>query len=158
MQIIVQSVIFAKDQNSYIMKKRRVAFIPLIVASIIMLFYIAIPHHHHGEMICFIQTHCIQQEKTGNCGHIHNSNSCDKECEVRSLFQLDIIKQHQTDCNCCSHFTPDILFLPPFLLTEMLDDFHDDHISRKYIIPFQERLYPLFVNSTLAGRAPPVMV
>lgn len=36
------------------MRKRQIAIIPLIFASMIMLLSSIMPHHHHGKLICFI--------------------------------------------------------------------------------------------------------
>ena len=35
------------------MRKRQIAIIPLIFASMIMLLSSIMPHHHHGKLICF---------------------------------------------------------------------------------------------------------
>ena len=39
------------------MRKRQIAIIPLIFASMIMLLSSIMPHHHHGKLICFTPTH-----------------------------------------------------------------------------------------------------
>lgn len=39
------------------MRKRQIAIIPLIFASMIMLLSSIMPHHPHGKLICFTSSH-----------------------------------------------------------------------------------------------------
>lgn len=141
------------------MKKRQIAIIPLIFASMIMLLSSITPHHHHGKLICFtaIHEHCSFIEKA--CHHEHESNPTEEECEVRLLFQTSVIKQHHDECTCCSQIIPDQLF------QSILPIVGIDHSLSLLGIPkkvppifYQERLHPITWSVTTAGRAPPTVI
>ena len=148
---------FAEIKHLQSMRKRQIAIIPLIVASIIMLLSSIAPHHHHGELICFTISH-EQSSQTGKACQ-HDSNSREKECEVRLLFQTNVIKQHHDECNCCPDLIPDQLFLPMLAFAGL------DHSllllgTSKEVPPvvYLERLHPITWSLTSAGRAPPVVI
>ena len=89
------------------MRKRQIAIIPLIFASMIMLLSSIMPHHHHGKFICFTATHEHSSFIEKACNHEHDSTPTEGECEVRLLFQTSIVKQHHDECNCCPNIIPD---------------------------------------------------
>ena len=89
------------------MRKRQIAIIPLIFASMIMLLSSIMPHHHHGKLICFTATHEHSSFIEKACNHEHDSTPTEGECEVRLLFQTSIVKQHHDECNCCPNIIPD---------------------------------------------------
>lgn len=140
------------------MKKRQLAIIPLLIASIVMLVSTALPHHHHGELICFSETHCIQQETGKTCQHDHSSKSCEKGCEVKSLFETDIIKEHHHECSCCPDLTPDLQFLPLFIIAGEINLTLFSGETRILPPNYQECLHPITWSVTTAGRAPPVAI
>ena len=141
------------------MRKRQLAIIPLLVACITMLVTTVLPHHHHVSLICFTATHCIEQQEENTCQHNHSSNSCEKECEVKQLFETDIIKEHNHECSCCPDLTPEHLLLPLFIITgeNYLSLFPKD----TRITPptfYRERLHAITWSMTSAGRAPPTVL
>ena len=141
------------------MNKRKLAAIPLLVASIIMLVSSVVPHHHHGVFVCFTATHCMEQEAGKTCQHNHKSNSCEKECEVKQLFETDIIKEHHHECSCCPEWTPDQLLLPLFIIAgenniALLSG--DSRILPP--TPYREHLHPITWSVVSAGRAPPIVI
>ncbi|MDY3979999.1 MAG: DUF6769 family protein [Tidjanibacter sp.] len=56
------------------MMKRIMSILGIGVATVAILLLTAIPHHHHGEQICFAVEHC---ESHQSCSH---DNSCDHSC------------------------------------------------------------------------------
>lgn len=141
------------------MKKRQIAIIPLIFASMIMLLSSIIPHHHHGKLICFTLSHTHDSCIEDVCDHEHNSNPVEGECEVRLLFQINIVKQHHEECNCCPHIIPDQPFLSILPLAGL------DHSLLLLGIPkevppifYRERLHSITWSVTSAGRAPPTVI
>ena len=141
------------------MRKRQIAIIPLIVASIIMLLSSIVPHHHHGKLICFTTSH-EQSSQIGEGGQQeHESNSREKECEVKLLFQTNVIKQHHDECNCCPNIIPDQPFQSILTLAGL------DHSLLLLGVPkevppifYRERLHPITWSVTSAGRAPPTVI
>ena len=141
------------------MRKRQIAIIPLIVASIIMLLSSIVPHHHHGKLICFTTSHEQSSQIGEGCQQEHESNSREKECEVKLLFQTNVIKQHHDECNCYPDLIPDQLFLPMLAFAGL------DHSLLLLGIPkeippifYRERLHSITWSITSAGRAPPTVI
>jgi len=58
--------------------KRKLAILLLTVSSLFLLVHGAVPHHHHGSAVCFIQSHCIPQSTNhgpGSAGHSHDDKT-----------------------------------------------------------------------------------
>ena len=141
------------------MKKRQVAIIPLIFASMIMLLSSVMPHHHHGKLICFTNSHEVSSLFEEHQHESHDSQSEGSECEVKLLFQTNIIKQHYDECNCCPEINSDqwCYFLLPLA--------GSDHSllllgKPKKVSPtfYKERLHSMLWSVTSAGRAPPTVI
>ncbi len=141
------------------MRKRQIAIIPLIFASMIMLLSSIMPHHHHGKLICFTTTHEHSSFIEKACHHEHDSTPTEGECEVRLLFQTSIVKQHHDECNCCPNIIPDQPFQSILTLAGL------DHSLLLLGVPkevppifYRERLHPITWSVTSAGRAPPTVI
>lgn len=141
------------------MRKRQIAIIPLIFASMIMLLSSIMPHHHHGKLICFTPTHEHSSFIEKACNHEHDSTPTEGECEVRLLFQTSIVKQHHDECNCCPNIIPDQPFQSILTLAGL------DHSLSLLGVPkevspifYRERLHPITWSVTSAGRAPPTVI
>jgi len=138
------------------MKKRQIAIIPLFIASMIMLLSSIVPHHHHGKLICFTTSH-EQCSQIGACREGHKSDPREKECEVKLLFQTNVIKQHHYECDCCPDLMPDQLLLLFFAGLDHSLLLFGTPKEVPFII-YLERLHPTTWNHSSAGRAPPVVI
>lgn len=149
---------FAEIKFLQFMRKRQIAIIPLIITSMIMLLSSIIPHHHHGELICFTTSHeqCLPIRI---CQHGHESDHSEKECEVKLLFQTNVIKQHHDECNCCPDLIPNQLFLPMLAFAGLNHSLLLFGTPKEVpFIIYLERLHPLTWSLSSAGRAPPVVI
>ncbi len=73
------------------MIKRKLAILLLSVSSLFLLVHGAVPHHHHGSAVCFIQSHCIPQNTNhdpGSTGHSHDDRTPASEeyCILNQVF------------------------------------------------------------------------
>ncbi len=75
------------------MLKRITGILLILLANISLLTFEAIPHHHHGEVICFVHQHCDQGHHHYADNPCHNDSSC-------PATQHD----HSSDASCCSLF------------------------------------------------------
>jgi hypothetical protein len=55
------------------MIKRRAAASFLLLAGILFLGHAVVPHHHHGNLICFVKSHCTDEYPAG--GHSSSPDS-----------------------------------------------------------------------------------
>lgn len=141
------------------MNKYKLAAIPLLIATIIMMASSVLPHHHHGVFICFNETHCEEQEAGKTCQHNHRSNSCEKECGIKQLFETDIIKEHHHKCSSYPEWAPDQLFLPLCIIAEENNIALLPGDSRILLpTPYRERLHPITWSVISTGRAPPTAI
>lgn len=141
------------------MNKYKLAAIPLLIATIIMMASSVLPHHHHGVFICFNETHREEQEAGKTCQHNHRSNSCEKECEVKQLFEIDIIKEHHHKCSSYPEWTPDQQFLPLCIIARENNIAQLPGNSRTLSpTPYREHLHPITWSVVSAGRAPPTAI
>ncbi len=141
------------------MRKRQIAIIPLIFASMIMLLSSIMPHHHHGKLICFTSSHEESSLIAKAYHQGHDSKPDEKECEVRLLFQTSTIKQHHDEGQCCPNIIPGQLF------QSILNMGGSDHslvlLGKNKEVPpifYRERLHPITWSVTSAGRAPPTVI
>jgi len=70
---------------------RKFAILLLSVSSLFLLVHGAVPHHHHGSAVCFIQSHCIPQSTNhgpGSAGHSHDDKTPASEdnCILNQVF------------------------------------------------------------------------
>ncbi len=73
------------------MINRKLAILLLSVSSLFLLVHGAVPHHHHGSAVCFIQSHCIPQNTNhdpGSTGHSHDDKTPASEeyCILNQVF------------------------------------------------------------------------
>lgn len=73
------------------MIKRKLAILLLSVSSLFLLVHGAVPHHHHGSAVCFIQSHCIPQNTNhdpGSTGHSHDDKTpvSEDNCILNQVF------------------------------------------------------------------------
>ena len=133
------------------MLRKVTAIFFLTLASMIMLAFAVLPHHHHQEYICFNAEHCSAE--LPDAAHSHDTET-NHGC-VKNLFQTQISRNQSLVHSCseghCHHFTF-LAYIVPNALSFLLPE------SNKRIQPFpfyQERLHHFCYISRLSGRAPP---
>lgn len=142
------------------MRKERKAFIPLFSSLIIMLALNMVPHHHHGDFLCFSFSACVTQheEHAGICKHHHHSHSCSETCKIKSFQQTGIIKGHYLSFQDDMHITVDVLSLPLFLRVNFHEDLYIPEIRQFVHALYREYLYPENEYISRPRRAPPVTI
>ena len=142
------------------MFRRATAISLLFLANIVLLAVAVVPHHHHGDMICFTASHC--------CGHEHDADGCHDEqqtshahehhgdagcCNVEEWLLPNIEPEHKHQYHCsCSTCNND-------LFVAILPDLSEPTIQ-PVSLPFRqapttETYVCIYVSQTLGLRAPP---
>ncbi|MBU1010704.1 MAG: hypothetical protein KKD74_11255 [Bacteroidetes bacterium] len=68
--------------------KRKIAFCFLLMANVLLLAHLIIPHHHHESSVCVEQAHCANDHLLANSknfdhhGHHHDGNNGHSYCIV----------------------------------------------------------------------------
>jgi len=67
------------------MVKRTAATAFLMLAGILFLAHAVVPHHHHGNRICFVKSHCANDDlsddhRTGSDNHTHDGEDGSAVC------------------------------------------------------------------------------
>jgi hypothetical protein len=70
------------------MIKRTTAASFLILAGILFLGHAVVPHHHHGNLICFVKSHCTDEYPAGDHGsspdsHRHDGQEGPDQCLLK---------------------------------------------------------------------------
>jgi hypothetical protein len=70
------------------MIKRKTAAAFLVLAGILFLAHAVVPHHHHGNLICYAKSHCEGEDPAGNHesspdNHHHDNDGCDVHCILK---------------------------------------------------------------------------
>lgn len=66
---------------------RKISGFLITFAFLLMFVHIAVPHHHHGDMICFSVT--CQQECTCHHHHANKDENCNCDCHSHPSHQHD---------------------------------------------------------------------
>lgn len=134
-------------------KKYTVLFF-LTLASLTMLVFAVLPHHHHEEYICFNTIHCEDEGTTHQHSH-DDSPFNDKGGCVRNLFQTQVSRIQSLEHSCtdghCHHFTRTLFLMSDILTLLSLE-------AETKIFPqilYEEKLHSACYTSDLSGRAPP---
>lgn len=136
------------------MMLRKIVAMPfLTVASLIILAFATVPHHHHQEFICFNSAHCSTD--TPEASHSHDTDPVHSGSCVKDLFQTQITRpqslNHSSgDEDACITF---IFLLPGISSLPFPEFFHAIGPGIFYPEPF----HPIAYFSSLSGRAPPCM-
>ncbi|HOU01039.1 MAG TPA: hypothetical protein PK719_02465 [Bacteroidales bacterium] len=75
------------------MIKRTTAVIFLILANFLFLVQAVVPHHHHGNHICFENKHCVNDNSEDVQGvngkpHTHDENNNSDDCALKAAVDL----------------------------------------------------------------------
>jgi len=94
--------------------------ISLIFAAITLLIaHSVVPHHEHGDAICFEEMHCSDSKEQNNAS---TTQACclDKQDIIRAQNEIRIGSECEHGSMCDYHFPPIILFLGNFF--DLCDD------------------------------------
>ncbi len=147
------------------MFKRSIAIAFLFFANIVLLAMAVIPHHHHGEAICFVKSHCEQEDNHDKAchyqdnsqplhGHEHSQDAnC---CRVADwvLTNVDVNSKHECFGHCATCGIDNGLFVA--ILPELQDLSVQSVRLPCRQIPVIETYLCLFVSQILGLRAPPL--
>ena len=141
------------------MFRRATAISLLFLANIVLLAVTVVPHHHHGDMICFIASHCGGNDHSeSDCSHdaeqpLHSSGAnC---CNIEEWLLSNIGSGHKHQCHCvCTTCSSD-------LFITLLPDLSEPTIQPVVCLTFRqaptnETYLCIYVSQILGLRAPPV--
>jgi len=138
------------------MLKRTTAILFLTFASLIMLAFAVVPHHHHQEFICFNSTHGEHHFPAERHSPGDNPIQTGHHC-VKNLFQTQVSRVQSLQHTCgehCHHFIF-VSFLVPDL-SVFSSPKANGHVLPN--TPYRERLHPSVYTSGFSGRAPPYFI
>ena len=144
------------------MIKRTASIFLILFANIVLLAYAVIPHHHHHHQVCFVQSHCENDNDRGNKDS--NGYSHKHDCEG---YSADCILQEPVIVPS-NQWKPEIKFVSGINDNSGNDDFQYHQASNliKAFIPVSFNIstvppenctYSSYVSSSLGLRAPPVV-
>lgn len=141
------------------MNKRKISFLFLLLANIVILAHVLIPHHHHGEHLCLGNTEChthsaaCQHEETGD-GHHHDGKTTDDCCQLKQITALPANVNRQ-DYNIHKSTIP-AFDGNYFLLPKSIAGLAGPLVSASpYVLPGTSRIKPSFLTNIHGLRAPP---
>lgn len=113
--------------------KRILSIYPLVIATLFIIVFSAIPHHHHKEVLCMVMELC-EQDNTYNDDHTGHGTGQDKHHQTNCVSNVDyipsstIIKSSLDSGNGISLHLPVI-----FLLADILAlDFNTSELETTY--------------------------
>lgn len=59
------------------MTKKLTAYIHILIANILLLAFVVIPHHHHNTEVCFMSSHCQSNIEANNHNETHQHDGSD---------------------------------------------------------------------------------
>lgn len=139
------------------MIKKITAFSFLFLANIILLAHGVLPHHHHEQQVCFINTHCtgdaaIHNHNSTEHSHQHdgtdNANCILKQAVIIPSSQSRILK----DCDNCIYTHSHDFFI--FSNNFAFKDLQPSSLN-ELTVPKFSSFFISFVTPTLGLRAPP---
>lgn len=139
------------------MLKKYLAIFFLSLASMIMLTFTILPHHHHQAYICFTTSHCEDHDArhenhSHDEGPLSNHQSCTGNLLQARIGRLQNLEPDYQEGQV-HHFIL-IPFLQPNILA--LLSLRADEIFRPQFL-YREKLHPVCYISEFSGRAPPVL-
>ena len=144
------------------MIKRTAAIAFILLANILLLVYTVVPHHHHHKQVCFVSSHCVNDDMaSGNNitrdNHNHDGEKNSDDCilkepvivltnqgKIEFKFNNNAPRQtiHDEFYDYSSNYRTQLLF-PVF--------------SQFVSIHFNNSAYSSLVSASLGLRAPPVV-
>lgn len=123
----------------------------LSLASLVMLAFMTLPHHHHLEYICFATEHCGHHTADPTHSHDEEPQNKQRNCAGK-LLQANLSQSLHGGHSCKSAEGVHLPFLAADLLTFLLQ--HTPRFSCLFPI-YQEKLHAARFISNFSGRAPP---
>lgn len=132
--------------------KKFTAILFISLASMIMLAFAVIPHHHHRDYICFETSHCESGSPMEGDTSETNSPDTHHNCS-KNLFQAQIIRNssalHSFDEG--SHFIETL-----FVLSDILNFLSLEAENKfRFFEFYREKLHATCLIYDFSGRAPP---
>lgn len=135
--------------------KRILSIYPLVIATLFIIVFSAIPHHHHKEVLCMVMELC-EQDNTYNDDHtdhgtdqdIHHQNSCVPNVDYIS--SSGMTKSSLDSGNGMLLHLP-ILFLLADILTLNLNTSELETIYDEYVVSYTS----VVLGESCGLRAPP---
>ncbi|MCD4665958.1 MAG: hypothetical protein K8R68_11865 [Bacteroidales bacterium] len=134
----------------------------ILIANIVLLANIAIPHHHHNSEVCFVSTHCQSDDETHKHGttehkHEHDGESTSDYCYMNQVFVVpsNQVKQENKCLDCTDNrdnYNQFQINLPDLKLISFVPIFLSNAKP-----PLIFLSYTHFVSSSLGLRAPPIV-
>ncbi len=153
--------IFAKRR--IILMKKAIAFIIILLANVMMLAHIFIPHHHHNQLPVAVLVDCHDHDNDKHEHHHHNqtdSNNESKHSTSQDNFEDCLL--FKTVIRFCDDSQPiqTIVQLdyPGYFdcLPPSINDIEiTDYGNQFYPKPFLQSYYTNFITQSLGLRAPP---
>ena len=133
----------------------------VVIANILLLANLVIPHHHHESEVCVVVSHCESDnekhdDSSSSHKHDHDSNSKTDHCALNQVYIVatDNVRQDYSHViiSISNYDLPDFLAL--FLLNE-------GQASKREITSRLD-YYPIysyynFVSTSIGLRAPPIV-
>ena len=144
------------------MFRRVVAISLMFLANIVLLAVTVVPHHHHGDMICFTVSHCCGHEHDTDCSHNEHNPSHAHEhhgdagcCNVEEwlLPNIEPNDKHSYFCYCVTCDSGHDLFIS--IIPQFLEFSSQTECLPFRQAPFEETYISVYVSQTLGLRAPP---
>ncbi len=144
------------------MIKRTASIFLILFANVVLLAFSVIPHHHHHQQICFLQSHCENDDERDNKDS--NGDSHKHDCEGYAdgciLQEPVVVPSNQ--------WKPEIKFVNCINDNSGNDDFQyplASNVIKAFIpvlyniasVPLNNCSYSFHVSSSLGLRAPPVV-
>jgi hypothetical protein len=133
------------------MRKKKTAFVLIFAASLVMMAFTVIPHHHHSDRICFERFHNSRGE------HNHDPNNCSDPYHCI----LNQVVESQAE-NIIAFKNPNLLSANNLLFNILQNalpvEFHSDEPASHsiFILPQTDFFVCSFVGTLPADlRAPP---
>jgi hypothetical protein len=144
------------------MIKRTASIFLILFANIVLLAFAVIPHHHHHHQICFIQSHCGNDDDRDNKDS--NGDSHKHDCEgyaAGCILQEPVVVPS-------NQWKPEIKFVNGINDNSGNDDFHyslETNLIKAFIpvlyniasVPLNNCSYSFHVSSSPGLRAPPIV-
>lgn len=129
--------------------KRAIALSFLVLANMAILVHVVIPHHHHNNfVICFLTSHCTDDEEASghpyDCNHHQHNDDGTEECLLLTEMYIKIDNNRSVvDLNFHNDFQYPVLLLLvnpiikitdlenlPFRQTPYLLSYYTEYIAR----------------------------
>ncbi len=142
-----------------IMIKKITAYSFLLIANIVLLAHVVLPHHHHEQQVCIERTHCVTDEhshfdNTSAKDHQHDNNSHSTICVLKQAVVIPSsqAKHLNNYDNCSDNHNHNFYILSNFGYVDLQPI--SEAIASKSVSP---SFYTTFVTPTLGLRAPPIV-